>query len=156
VNVDYESQQQWCQLPNGAVEPCRQCCFTLSEPGKERSFYEKNSCEQVFNPDFFTWAANPALGCTDPDFPVKTRFGCCPAASLPPSGAPSVILGDGQEVPACSLTGPNKDAWYFCKEELETIQAVNSSATASVPAGCKIYSNGKWTGENYCRPPSFL
>lgn len=152
--IENQGFPQTCQNQGSdAIESCIRCC--LDTGGHTFDYFYENSCQVVFNESFMgDWVNNPDIRCIDPEFPIKTTFGCCPDSSLPTNSA-FITVESNLQVPPCALTGPNGGGWYYCQNETIQIQS-SSAAKATVPAGCRIFSNGRFTGMRYCRPPSFV
>lgn len=167
-----DNNVEWCTVAGSSsgssgrgmnVEPCRTCCFR-----KPTLNTTADDCASVYSD--FDWDASGLLQCNEAAFPEKTRFGCCPAsaARAPPSVSASasangngngnaladtISLGDGEVLPACAVLGPHGASWDHCRDETEPYD-VNASVALLVPQGCRLFANGKPTGDAYCRPPS--
>lgn len=158
------NRTEWCLESDGTVAPCARCCLDLSWTNSSGTVQYFSSIEEFTENDCSfardtTWLLENEnlIECADDDFPLATRFGCCPADAFEPDSTPlaseEFALGDGSYLPSCAKTGPKHAGWHYCAHKTSELVLQNSSSI-SVPAGCPLMSNGKLTGELYCRAPT--
>ncbi|GBG30985.1 Pyridoxal phosphate phosphatase, partial [Hondaea fermentalgiana] len=104
--------------------------------------FNQDDCAIARNASWLSESAG-ALSCADPDFPLATRFGCCPQNAFVPDDADaseeddSFILGDETIVPACSRSGPRHAGWHYCLDAYEEVQLADGSS-ASERTTCNL------------------
>jgi hypothetical protein len=165
----------FCRRLDGVVEPCALCCASGQvASARIMQLLQHDNCATVYDPAEFEWPeqyAEPEYGCVDPDFPVATRYGCCPSeAARPVLDATEEIAealtsrsseGTQLYMSRCMRAGPLGASWAYCEGQA-AIEADNATNPASLlqahtrellgGLGCPVYSNGVYIS-HYCRLP---